>query len=87
MRIVAVAIKLEDGQVHSLERPRRHVHLKENMVMKRGISEKETEKGEEGFLTDTGEFADRMEAFQIAKQAGQITTTDEVGFLGSVDIW
>lgn len=43
--------------------------------------------GNQGFLTSTGRYVDRVEAFAIAKNAGQIASDKNEGFLTSEDIY
>ena len=72
-RITAAAI-LRDGKIYQLPPPARHGDV---MSM---LGTTETEDGEmwtlhdgdQGFVTNTGRFVDRVEGHQIAKTAGQL---------------
>ena len=65
---------------------------KENLTQKEadilnGIDSAGLRGRHQGFLTSTGRFVDRVEAFLIAKVAGQIITKREITFLTSEDIY
>lgn len=83
-RIVAVAIQ-QGSVTHSISRPGRHHDLL------RGLVEAGWQApivGEQGFLTNHGQFVGRIGALQIAKQAGQIITKHgNPHELYSEDIW
>jgi len=73
------------GQVWHLLRPARHgelIHYVYNQVGERVGS-----MFKQGFLTTTGRFVSRQEAFRIAKQAGQISKDDVGKTLISEDVW
>lgn len=83
-RIVSAAIHL-GGLVLSLPSPARHHSLMrpavENLDLKPGF-------GIQGFLTSTGRFVNRKEAFFIANEANQITVkTGPADELYSEDLW
>ena len=82
MKIVAAAIRL-DGEVYSVEQPGRHaaVILKIVQAGRKLIGEAQ------GFLTDTGEFVDRIEAGKIALAAGQVSELKWPPTLYSEDLW
>lgn len=44
-------------------------------------------KGKQGFLTSTGRFVDRKEAFKIASDALQLKETPSRDYLLSEDLW
>ena len=82
-RIVAVAIN-QDGTVYSLPPPNRHPHLINQVIwpiIKRMVN------GEQGFLTNTGRFVDRVEGAKIAVDSGQIPFLRWPPLLYSEDLW
>lgn len=79
-RIVSAAIKVvpfvsdgapspEDGVIISARPPHRHHHLLPAGYITKG--NKVVLPQEQGFLTSTGRFVDRVEAMQIALRSGQ----------------
>lgn len=86
MKIVAAAI-MHGMQAWSLEPPARHHDVMRSM-WEAGIQD--PGKGEQGFLTEHGEFVGRREAAIIARNAGQIggrKRTDPQDQLFSEDLW
>jgi hypothetical protein len=83
-KIVCVAIKSEvDGTIISIPRPARHHDVIRLMVQ---LKYPRPIKGEQGFLTNAGEFVNRIEAKDIAFSSGQITSS--IAFtLTSEDLW
>lgn len=89
--ITDVAIR-QDENIYSLPRPARHHHVIWYMGMpldEGGLGLPIPIEGEQGFLTNTGEFVDRKQAKIIAQQCGQILPgreerSDE---LFSEDVW
>lgn len=75
--ITHVAIMTPHG-IRSLEKPNRH----HNLFATYGKLE-----GTQGFLTNTGRFVDREEAWFIAREAGQLKIVHKSGFLFSEDVW
>ena len=86
-RIIAVAIKLNDGAVDSMPPPNRH----HDLLLCIG-SEYLTDHVQ-GFKTSTGRFVTREEAYPIAKAAGQLLPQDRPGHtptpgtLYTEDLW
>jgi len=86
--IVGVAMLLRDGEVLTAPKPKRHHHIfrdyydEHNDVPLGPI---------QGFVTDTGRFVDREEAWKIAEAAGQLIerapTDGRGGTLYSEDVW
>ncbi|MEZ2220710.1 hypothetical protein [Rhizobium sp. RCC_161_2] len=70
-RIIAAAIQLA-GTI-SLPPPARHHTIIQTMDLEMGIDGTKAVPESQGFLTDTGRFVNRVEAFYIAFAAGQIT--------------
>lgn len=79
MKIIKVAIKY-NGTVYSLPEPNRHHHV---IRMIGGIKGSDTQ----GFLTDTGEFLTRKEAYQLALTNGQLNRVPGGYELFSEDLW
>lgn len=94
-RIVGVAIRLPfDPDVAGAKwifaaapAPARHHHILRQLHR---LNEGRLDKGQ-GFVTDTGRYVDREEAWQIAKAAGQLNdrapTDGRGGTLYSEDVW
>lgn len=84
-KVVAAAVY--HGVIWSLPKPARHhtiVHtmakLEEGMAMR-------AHPDNQGFVTNTGRFVNRQEAYGIAYKAGQVRDTDTPGELYSEDLW
>lgn len=85
MKIIAAAVLLPNGAILTKPPPARHPDLRltaerfGNWVLVNG------------FLTDSGEFVDRRDAYSIAEAAGQIVNVFDVahvkGRLYSEDLW
>jgi len=85
MFITHVAIKDNNNVIHSLPKPNRH-HDVIRMMAKNGADIPVA--GVQGFLTDAGVFADRVEAKEIAINANQIIREScKSNRLYSEDIW
>ncbi|MDJ1632307.1 hypothetical protein [Rhizobium rhizogenes] len=85
-RIIAAAIQLA-GTI-SLPPPARHHTIIATMDLEMGIDGTKAVPESQGFLTDTGRFVNRVEAFYIAVKAGQITVDSSRGpQLYSEDLW
>lgn len=87
MKIKAAAIILE-GVIFTLPPPHRHIDIWEYMVSKHGVNPAQ---GTQGFITDSGEFVDRSEAYKIAKESHQILPSEQYSGrpnqLYSEDLW
>lgn len=85
--IVGVAIYMkEDGIVHTLPKPNRH----HNIIWMLAPTGKYKLPifGEQGFITNTGRFVDRIEARKIAEAANQlIERARDKKQLYSEDVW
>jgi hypothetical protein len=83
MRIIGVALRTEDGKIYSLPAPARHSDLFQLEPI--GV----LASAEQGFLLEDGNFVDRDDAFELARDTGQmICPTDRVyGTLYSEDLW
>jgi hypothetical protein len=86
-RIVAAALQV-DGMAISLPAPNRH-HNVIHAMHKRGWMDESREEIAQGFVTSTGRFVEREEAFVIAKAAGQLLDRSNrtFGYLFSEDVW
>lgn len=81
--IVGVAIQSLEGIVYTLPPPNRHNHV---IVMMGRPTFKQ--KCPQGFITNTGRFVGRREAFLIAEKSGQlIRKTGQPDQLYSEDLW
>lgn len=83
--ITEAAVRRE-GEVWSVPRPGRHHNVLQLVSLRVG---REREGWEQGFLTSSGRFVDRYEAFKIATAANQIIekTPGPKGMLFSEDVW
>lgn len=68
--IEGVAIKAQDGTVHSMRRPARHCDVIRK-ITRLGLDIMDTVN--QGFITNEGQFVDRETAYVIAREASQIT--------------
>lgn len=83
--IIEAAIKDHDGTIYTVPRPGRHHHVIGIMVE---AGRPTPISGEQGFLTNEGNFVDRIEAKKIAREAGQLLPTDRnLKILFSEDLW
>jgi len=84
--ITTAAIKTLDGVIHTLPRPARH-HTLIRLCVEKGYPK--PIKGEQGFLTDSGKFCDRVVAKEIAKRMNQWRTKDYIHLeeLTSEELW
>jgi len=87
MKIVSVALRLNNGLVISLSRPNRHCNILNNLY--EIFPEYKQFKPEQGFLTNEGAFVDRFLAKALAIEFGQIKTPNTHLFseLISEDLW
>jgi hypothetical protein len=89
-RIVAAALKIGRNVVASMPPPaRHHTIMHELFDLTGGNRLSAVSPDAQGFLTDTGRFVGREEAWQIARAAGHIKPKDYVttGRLFSEDLW
>jgi hypothetical protein len=82
--IKCAAIKYE-GEVYSLPKPSRHHNILHMMIKE--LKLKKVTSGEQGFLTENGEFVDRIEAGKIALSCGQCDDLVTPPRLFSEDLW
>lgn len=85
-KVVAAALRAEDGTVTSLPPPARH-----NDVIRQRVEDgAETPvTDEQGFLLDDGRFVNRHQAWAVAMRAGQVKEEDLTvqGTIFSEDLW
>ena len=83
--ITGVAIKdRRTGEVFSIPKPARHCCVIRSLVkLRRWTSARN---GEQGFITESGEFLNRQRGMLHAIQFGQLLKTPEPGRLGNGDI-
>jgi len=82
-KIVAAAVFL-DGTIYQLPQPKRHADIL-HMMSAQGLR---AQRGDQGFVAETGKFVCRKFAAQIAKHEGQVTDliNPSIG-LFSEDLW
>ena len=86
LTIVGVAIE-RDGVVYSLPAPNRHHHVIRLMVNE-GVPLPVTKDAIQGFITNTGEFLDRKEAYKVVIENGQNVVELHHDYdLFSEDVW
>jgi hypothetical protein len=84
--IVRAAIRHVEGDVHSVPRPGRHHDVIHSMGER--YQHRRPEGHEQGFLTSTGRFIGRDEAWRIAERSGQLLPrATGAGHLFSEDVW
>jgi len=81
---ITTAALLVQGSILTLPRPARHGHLMRCLSTVKFLP---VEPWEQGFVTSRGRFVDRSTALDIAKQAGQVTGTENPHRLFSEDLW
>jgi len=84
-RIVAAAV--HHGATISLPPPARHHTILQSMDLVMGIDTTKVPPTEQGFLTDEGQFVNRVEAFYVAWKAGQFLKNADGPELFSEDLW
>jgi hypothetical protein len=84
--ITRVAIKYE-GKTWTLPAPNRHHHIIRMIADSNGIGIDGED--EQGFMTDTGRFVNRVEALKIALDANQVLDINNIRAkrLFSEDLW
>lgn len=87
MKIIASAIKfyMENDSYPTIMTAKRHCDIYEKMYNLGIKYDKKTQV--QGFITDTNLFLDRYNAFQFAKENGQIVSEDDYCELFSEDLW
>jgi hypothetical protein len=88
-RVVAAAVKTEDGVIHFIPSPHRHHHVVHALhhSMSKSDSVIIQARGEQGFVISDGTFANRIEAAKIALDAGQLLLLSHPPNLYSEDLW
>jgi len=84
-RIAAAAIQY--GATISLPPPARHHTIIQTMDLEMGVGGASATPDRQGFITDKGRFVNRVEAFYIASQSGQIVNQAQGPQLYSEDLW
>jgi hypothetical protein len=84
-KIVAAAIQY--GATISLPPPARHHTIIQTMDLEMGIDGTLAAPNTQGFITDTGRFVNRVEAYYIAFKAEQIISDTKGPRLFSEDLW
>lgn len=86
-RIISAAIYYK-GAIISLPAPARHHHIL--LTIAKEWEKNAIEIGEpdnQGFITSTGRYVNRIEAWTLAFQAEQLLNTDRHQLLFSEDVW
>ena len=90
-KIIAVAVRLEDGSMFVKERPFRHHNVFHMMYDDFDVSSDMLENSEQGFLDNRGMFLNRKEAYILAKTNGQLLQRKAGQYDGnelfSEDLW
>lgn len=89
-KVLAAAVKTDDGVIHFMPKPNRHhhtVHALHYLMMNNSESKLIVARGEQGFVMEDGEFADRITAGKEALETGQITKLNHPPRLYSEDLW
>ena len=88
-KIVAAAVRMENGMVVSLPAPARHHHVMTRIVEMFGVPMGEIQgRKDSGFITDTGRYVTRKKARSIAEVANQILDENaKQDILFSEDVW
>lgn len=84
-RIVSAAVHF--GTILSLPRPARHGDIIASMDTIMGIDGLLAYPDRQGFITDTGRFVNRVEAYGIAYRSGQLLEGTRGPQLFSEDLW
>lgn len=84
-RIIAAAVQF--GATVTLPPPARHHTIIQTMDLEMGINGALVTPQMQGFITDTGRFVNRVEAYYLAYQAGQIINGSKGPQLYSEDLW
>lgn len=82
--IKQVALKFEDGTVISKPKPASDMDIYDFIFD--NFVKYDCREYRKGFLTSTGHFVDRKEAYKIAKQYNQLKKESEEGILYSEDL-
>lgn len=87
-KIVAAAVKTNDGVIHFIPKPARHPDIVHALHRARNPERPIIEaRGEQGFITSDGQFVDRKIAGQIAIRNKQISKLEFPPLLYSEDLW
>ncbi len=86
LRVVAVAVRTDDGLIHSLPAPARHFSVVQLLVENHGYVQTTME--DQGFLLSDGRFCRRKPAKLVAERAGQLLErASKLSELFSEDVW
>ena len=83
--IIAAAVQV--GATISLPPPARHHTIIQTMDTQMGMDGYKAISSAQGFITSKGRFVNRVEAFYLAFQSGQITSDNKGPQLYSEDLW
>jgi hypothetical protein len=82
--IRAAALMIKD-RVYSLPAPARHAHVMRWIVI--AVGSEAVMRADQGFVTSTGRFVERVEAGEIAVACGQVEKLNWPDNLYSEDLW
>ena len=87
-RIIAAAVSFK-GVTLSMPPPARHYHIVNTLCDTLGAPEdaRYAAPDDQGFLTDEGRFVGRLEAMDIAREAGQLKKQPPCKALFTEDLW
>lgn len=87
-RTVEKAAILYNGEIFSVDRPKRHPDVIKLINARFGIDSGWRKNAKQGFVLSDGTFVDRYVARDIAEDAGQLITPLALGHaLTSEDVW
>lgn len=86
-RIHGPALRSPDNDVYGDPIPASHYSVSQSIKKLLHDDDMQPLKWEQGFLTNTGRFVSREEAYKIAKAAHQIVAHDNGRFLFSESLW
>lgn len=85
-RVIAAAIQY-GGATISLPPPARHHTIIQTMDLEMGIDGILATPDRQGFITNTGRYVNRVEAYYLAFKAGQLINDSKGPRLYSEDLW
>ena len=86
-KVIAAAVKTDDGVIHFLPQPHRHHHILHAVYCESSNKGLAIDGWEQGFVMSDGTFAGRIEAAKAAIKAGQIVALQHPPKLYSEDLW
>jgi len=89
VKVIAAAVKTDDGVIHFMLPPHRHHHIVHALYKPQNEVENDLSVPceKQGFVMSDGTFVDRIEAGKAAIGAGQINALSHPPRLYSEDLW